>query len=363
MGILLTRPVTDKDSHDGSDSKIIFGSSAMQGWRTGMEDAQSSILDVGNGVAFFGVFDGHGGFEVAKYCATHLHEEFVRSPELATGDVEGALKRAYIETDRMMGSEEGVKELTRIHKVGTQGPNTSPDDFDTRYVHPEGVGCTAVCAAIVNNVLYVANAGDSRCVLSRDGQAVEMSIDHKPSLEGECRRITEAGGFVVNGRVNGNLNLTRALGDQDYKRDSKLGPEKQIISGVPDVRRMELGPSDEFVLLACDGIWDCLSNQDAVEFVRAGLAQTLSTTPADADPRVSAVCERVLDRCLAPSASNISGCDNMSVTIAVLRQALPRLRALPVPEPAPAASASASSDADAESASDSAAADDAGADP
>lgn len=300
-----------------------------------MEDAHSCELDIGGGASFFGVFDGHGGFEVARYCARHLHQELCGLPEYKAGDYENALKKAFIAMDTMMATDQGIKELTQIHKAGSSGNSDSAlDDFDARAVHPEGVGCTAVCALIVGETLYVANAGDSRCVLSRDGQAVEMSIDHKPSLEGECKRIIEAGGFVVNGRVNGNLNLTRALGDQDYKRDPTIGPEKQIISGVPDVRTIQLNDKDEFIVLGCDGIWDCVTNQECVEFVRTGLAQQIQTDcPSTSEdtvlsPRISAVCERLLDKCLSPSAAFAIGCDNMSVTVVCLTKALPKLQQL-----------------------------------
>lgn len=79
-------------------------------------------------------------------------------------------------------------------------------------------GCTAVVALRHGRTLYVANAGDSRCVLSRAGEAIEMSFDHKPEDTEEYSRITKAGGRVtLDGRVNGGLNLSRAIGDHAYK--------------------------------------------------------------------------------------------------------------------------------------------------
>ena len=86
-------------------------------------------------------------------------------------------------------------------------------------------GCTAVSALIVDKILYVANAGDSRAVLCRNGQAIAMSNDHKPECQEELDRILAAGGTVIEGRVNGNLNLCRSLGDFEYKSDASLTPE------------------------------------------------------------------------------------------------------------------------------------------
>ena len=98
------------------------------------------------------------------------------------------------------------------------------------------VGCTAVSCIYDDETkqLYVANAGDSRIVLCKNGEAVPLSVDHKPALESESSRIVAAGGYIVNGRVNGNLNLCRSIGDQNYKQNKALPPEKQIIYAYTD---------------------------------------------------------------------------------------------------------------------------------
>ena len=83
----------------------------------------------------------------------------------------------------------------------------------------------------------------------------------------EARRIEAAGGFVNGvGRVNGNLNLTRSIGDLKYKQSTEASPADQMITAQPDVRRFELAADDEFMVLACDGIWDCMSSQECVDF-------------------------------------------------------------------------------------------------
>lgn len=120
--------------------------------------------------------------------------------------------------------------------------------------HPIHAGCTAVCAVIVGNTLTVANAGDSRVVLCRkQGYTEPMSFDHKPMSDIEMKRITEAGGFVNQfGRVNGNLNLSRSIGDLKYKQVPNITPAKQMITAQPDIKSITLNNEDEFVILACD---------------------------------------------------------------------------------------------------------------
>ncbi|KDO67434.1 hypothetical protein CISIN_1g018021mg [Citrus sinensis] len=167
-------------------------------------------------------------------------------------------------------------------------------------------GSTACVAIIRNNHLIVANAGDSRCVISRKGQAYNLSRDHKPDLEAEKERILKAGGFIHAGRVNGSLNLARAIGDMEFKQNKFLSAEKQIVTANPDINSVELCDDDDFVVLACDGIWDCMSSQQLVDFIHEQL---------HSESKISAVCERVLERCLAPSTAGGEGCDNMTMII------------------------------------------------
>ena len=134
-------------------------------------------------------------------------------------------------------------------------------------------GCTAVVALLVGTELFVANAGDSRCVVCRDGKAIEMSFDHKPEDDPERDRITKAGGRVTpDGRVNGGLNLSRAIGDHAYKTNKNLPLSEQMISPVPDVKRLTINPeTDSFIFLACDGIWNSLNSQEVVDFINERL--------------------------------------------------------------------------------------------
>lgn len=147
-------------------------------------------------------------------------------------------------------------------------------------------GCTAVVALLVGRELLVANAGDSRCVLCRNGKTVEMSLDHKPEDDEESARITKAGGRVtMDGRVNGGLNLSRAIGDHAYKMNKDLKPEEQMISAMPDVKRVTLQEDDEFMILACDGIWNFMTSEEVVEFVRKRLSEKRE--------KLSSICEEV----------------------------------------------------------------------
>jgi hypothetical protein len=102
--------------------------------------------------------------------------------------------------------------------------------------HPIHAGATAIVAVLHERTLTVANAGDSRAVLCRGGVAIPLSLDHKPMQEKELNRITNAGGFVNTfGRVNGNLNLSRSIGDLKYKQVPHIIPAEQMITAEPDI--------------------------------------------------------------------------------------------------------------------------------
>lgn len=173
--------------------------------------------------------------------------------------------------------------------------------------HAANMGCTAVAALVRGSTLIVANTGDSRCVLCRKGEAEPLTLDHKPILFEEAQRIIRAGGFVKDNRVNGALNVSRTLGDLDFKRNESLPHTEQMVVATPDVQELKLEEGMEFLILACDGIWDVLSNQEAVNFVRKRLK---------AGQPISSICEQICDHCLAPDLKGLCrGADNMSIII------------------------------------------------
>ncbi|KAL8215820.1 hypothetical protein R6Q57_022657 [Mikania cordata] len=207
--------------------------------------------------------------------------------------------------DQFSGMIEGLIWSPRSGSAEAMEDNWSSEEGPHSKYDGPACGSTACVAIIRNNQLVVANAGDSRCVISRKGQASDLSKDHKPDLQVEKERIYNAGGYIQYGRVNGSLNLARAIGDMELKRNRALPPEKQILTANPDINIVELCEDDDFLVLACDGIWDCMSSQQLVDFIHEQLK---------IESKLSAVCERVFDRCLAPISGG-EGCDNMTMIL------------------------------------------------
>ena len=128
----------------------------------------------------------------------------------------------------------------------------------------DAIGCTSNVIFIdkIKKKVFVANAGDSRCVMGKNEKAVEMSIDHKPDCQVEIDRIEKSGSVITEGRVDGNLNLTRSLGDLKYKHRAHLKPEEQAITANPDTYEIDLDNEVDFILMGCDGIWEKKSNEE-----------------------------------------------------------------------------------------------------
>ncbi|CAH3126033.1 probable protein phosphatase 2C T23F11.1 [Pocillopora verrucosa] len=288
MGQTLSEPVTTKDTSSCSNKLYKVGSSCMQGWRINMEDSHTEILSLkeDKGTAFFGVYDGHGGARVAQYCGRSIHTKITSHPSWAKGNIGEAIKGGFLACDTDMQKDDQMKD--------------------------EMAGTTAIVIILKNNKIYCGNVGDSRAIASKKGAVEQLSFDHKPSNDDETRRIIAAGGWVEFNRVNGNLALSRALGDFCFKRNDKKSPEEQIVTALPDVIQKEITPDHEFIVLACDGIWDVLSNQEVIDFVRIRIAQKMEPEQ---------ICEELLTRCLAPDCQMGGlGCDNMTVIIVCLLQ-------------------------------------------
>jgi len=264
-----------------------------------------------------------------NYASTHK-----TAPLSPADDVKG--EDNDIEKEEEKNDEESEEERDEEKEVADSDDKHNAEDLSEmggrgNLSIPENCGTTAVVVVVIGTqsspYLVAANAGDSRAVLCREGVALALSEDHKPNNRIEATRISRAGGTVVGGRVDGNLNLSRAVGDLFYKRDTHLSPEEQRITSFPDVRVVPISEKDEFVILGCDGIWDCMSNQQAVSIVRERLAQE-PNGEADA-VALSKICEEMCDKCLSdnPLASEGIGRDNMTFMIV---QLAPQIRKLPL---------------------------------
>lgn len=370
MGNLLAAPVTDKDTHSGriEDEDIDFAVSSMQGWRVHMEDAHiaepklyATLEDNSTiklpGHALFAVFDGHGGTYAAFYAGRNFCRVLSKQPkfveyakfvqERPTKEstlkeaekvtyvrsglelLEAALRDAFVECDKEIGlalqgnpcadaNQPYHPDQVFSDDEDDDNNNDNGEGKDRRHalgdINDQGDSGTTACMVLLTpDWMICANAGDSRSVCSKAGhKAVPLSYDHKPDDEEEERRIRAAGGYVAGGRVEGDLAVSRGLGDYRFKSMNTvlagayppssssssaeqqddgaemtiMSPGDQKVSSIPDIivqnRNKE---TDEFIIVACDGIWDVQSNHECVSEV--------ATLFSEGESNVGLLCEEV----------------------------------------------------------------------
>eukprot|EP00340_Litonotus_pictus_P005593 CAMPEP_0170515582 /NCGR_PEP_ID=MMETSP0209-20121228/1993_1 /TAXON_ID=665100 ORGANISM="Litonotus pictus, Strain P1" /NCGR_SAMPLE_ID=MMETSP0209 /ASSEMBLY_ACC=CAM_ASM_000301 /LENGTH=289 /DNA_ID=CAMNT_0010800137 /DNA_START=161 /DNA_END=1031 /DNA_ORIENTATION=+ len=281
-------------------------------------------------VSTFGVFDGHGGKEVAQWIKKEVGDELVKNKNFKGGNYQKALFENFLRMDVLMQENQGKSELKEEAKKAkmedeklNKGQEKNNNDMIRSIFDPKAqddcdvamfTGCTATVCLFDDKKLYCANAGDSRIVICKNGVAYAMTIDHKPEMDEERTRIYKADGWVADGRVKGNLNLSRSLGDLEYKQNKQKSPEEQMITAAPEITTSSLSDVD-FIFIGCDGVYDCLTNQEICDFINSRFKKNPNI-------KLGKILEEMLDQILAPDIYTETGvgCDNMSSILIVFKK-------------------------------------------
>ncbi|KWU41973.1 protein phosphatase 2C [Rhodotorula sp. JG-1b] len=221
------------------------------------EDAHAFIYDFAGlrGQGYFAVFDGHAGKKAAEYCGLHFHEHLLENMRKdPSTPIPHLLNATFHSVDTQLsalsaaeGTHSGCTAVTCLLRLEDENGN------------PVGEGSGVAPHIAAKRTLYTANAGDARAVLCRGGRAIRLSYDHKAGDAKEMQRIEAAGGYIANQRVNGYLAVTRSLGDSQMK---------QFVVGSPYTTETTLRDDDDFLILACDGLWDVCTDQQAVDTIK-----------------------------------------------------------------------------------------------
>ncbi|WMV50880.1 hypothetical protein MTR67_044265 [Solanum verrucosum] len=202
-------------------------------------------------LGLFAIYDGHSGDDVATYLQKHLFSNILKEMLVWSCNATGALAEHWEDfwTDPL-------NSILQAYERTDQAILSHTPDLG------QG-GSTAVTAILINGrKLWIANVGDSRAVLSKRGKAIQMSIDHEPHTERGS--IENKGGFVTKmpgdvARVNGQLAVSRAFGDKNLKSH---------LRSDPDVRTIDVDGDTDLLILASDGLWKVMSNQEAVDIAK-----------------------------------------------------------------------------------------------
>ncbi|WOK94380.1 putative protein phosphatase 2C 59 [Canna indica] len=231
-----------------------------------MEDFYETRIDGVDGeiVGLFGVFDGHGGARAAEYVKENLFSNLIRHPKFIS-DTKSAIGAFYLRFHRVSDflSTYICNHLYLFYDLAADAYSHTDSEFlKSEISQNRDAGSTASTAILVGDRLLVANVGDSRAVICRGGKAMAVSRDHKPDQTDERQRIEDAGGFVMwagTWRVGGVLAVSRAFGDRLLK---------QFVVADPEIQEEVIDNSLEFLILASDGLWDVVTNEEAVAMIQ-----------------------------------------------------------------------------------------------
>jgi len=287
MGQILPVPIRSKLLRRVGDVDMRIGSAEMQGFRVNMEDAMTIDLNMhgesGPKRAFLGVYDGHGGTTCSAYLKTKVRDEIAKqaipTEEKAIIDVMRDVDAQFLSNPDVNPEHGSTAVFTIVEQIEKHGRKVFK--------------------------LTVANIGDSRAVLVKGatGECISLTSDHKPEDDEENERIMAAGGFARNNRVDGELAMSRAMGDNKYKTNPSLKYDQQKVIPLPDVRYFEAEVGD-ILLVCCDGIVEQMTNEDAAAFIYEEAKKSTS------DP--ATICAGLLELSLSRGSK-----DNMSAMICI----------------------------------------------
>ena len=306
----------------------------MQGWTIRQEDTHISEISQGaeKNIDIFGIFDGHNGNEISRFVSYHFMKELINNENFKKGNLQQSFRENFIRMDEIMQTQEGIEEIKTLARKSKKEdqeqlkkqpqdqishitPLIEKKDTESNKIIMDS-GCTAcvLCIDEKNRKLYYINAGISRIVNFKNGTAFAKTVDHRPDLESEKTRIYKADGWVESERVNGNLNISRMFGNISYKQNKNLKPEQQIITANPDIVVEDLKKDVDFIIIASDGIWDCLSNQEVCDFVAKKFKE-------NKDIKISGIIEEIMDNIIDKTLSmtdfSYFGKDNMTCIVIV----------------------------------------------
>ena len=217
---------------------------SLKGERPNNEDRHNIILGLNNdkskaNVNFYAVYDGHGGKFVSKFLSENLPRYFTHPK------IKYPLTKTYV---------------NKIY-------DNLEDTLKKKYTK-QATDCGSTCLVVCNyknegkQYLNIINTGDSRCVLCRNNIGIALTKDHKPNWVDERRRINKLGGIIKKDgnvyRIN-DLSVSRAFGDLESSK---------YVTHRPELYKYTIKDKlDKFIIVACDGLWDVVSSQDAVNFV------------------------------------------------------------------------------------------------
>jgi len=291
MGNELDKPILDKKSYDEENKYIKFGVSSLQGWKAQMEDYNFYAIDIvpnsDKNIDIFGIMDGHRGPEVAKYISTHFIDTLLSNPSFKEDNYSESLQETFLQIDKNLNTDQAKKELIKIseelklskekEKISIKQLYKPEDNLNEKEIEqikcikdilnpknlnnyniPSYAGCSGIVILVTNNIIYIANAGDCRCIPVNENYEVITDKSNKLHIinnDIEKTRIQDSLNFKEKKFYPEFLETTRGLGNFEYKQNRWLKPEDQAFSPQPEV--IEINYEEcKYLIIGSHGLFD-----------------------------------------------------------------------------------------------------------
>lgn len=291
MGNELDKPILDKNSYDEENKYIKFGVSSLQGWKAQMEDYNFYAIDIvpnsDKNIDIFGIMDGHRGPEVAKYISTHFIDTLLSNPSFKEDNYSESLQETFLQIDKNLNTDQAKKELIKIseelklskekEKISIKQLYKPEDNLNEKEIEqikcikdilnpknlnnyniPSYAGCSGIVILVTNNIIYIANAGDCRCIPVNENYEVITDKSNKLHIVNndiEKTRIQDSLNFKEKKFYPEFLETTRGLGNFEYKQNRWLKSEDQAFSPQPEV--IEINYEEcKYLIISSHGLFD-----------------------------------------------------------------------------------------------------------
>ena len=301
MGEELDVPIKKYNPKDEKTLYVKYGLNSVQGWKKSMEDFTVDFTgeDKEKFLNVFGIFDGHGGSEVPKYLSVHFVDYLKQNQNFQNGKFKDALNETFFKIDESFKSEEAQKELLKyseelkpskeqeiktINNLCAPGEKLNEDEleqimtfnevFDPRNIEnaniAEFTGSTGIILFLGDKNIYVANAGNSRClVIGKDGKLIKATKDHTMNDPEEKKRVELARSFNEEEEKKKEeeqghteyLDSTRGFGDWEFKGNEWIDQKDQEVSVEPDILEAPINDV-QYLIMGSHGMFESSSNDN-----------------------------------------------------------------------------------------------------
>lgn len=292
MGQFSSKQNSDKEKEEGENDYLKFLSCNIQGWKNLNENTFISKISQGNDNNYdiFCIFEGNNGNEVSNFVKNHFHLELLNNINSSPSRIKEAINKTFLEMNELMKKKEGKDEIINLKISSQQEENKKYKKILNEVIENENIineelskdeqdeildytGCTAILILIdeKNKKLYFGNIGNSIAIICGKNEQKIFESQHKPTDANEKKRIEETDGFLINEKLYGVLNTTRAFGNFAYIENNQNG--NKILSDEPDIKEYNIQSEDEYIFIATESVIECIDKEKIKNIIKENISK------------------------------------------------------------------------------------------